>query len=369
MNYWNILGIEKTSDIRTIKRAYAVKLKKTKPDEDPDGFKKLHAAYKWAVDFAKNNSVHSEYVGPESFNEKKTQVTEFDNEVLQSGSIETTQQIENISEEDINNTKEDDEYFAYLQEQWDKLTGQVDKITDSIDSINTPESWLFLENIDILFDLQFKSEFSHYIFGSIIDCLDQFTAEKRVSKEIFDYLDHIFYWSDRRDYLEDEYGFESVEKVFYAATEIEEIKFKWIVPVYHKGKMEYAGYYSRLFATMFDWFVLTYLLIFLKKINIDPFSLESENSFPAIVYAIILYVVVSSILEATPLQGTFGKILFGMKVVSSKGKRLNIFQSFFRGILYSINIIGFKITVWINLFLNDDRLLHDRTSGSIVVKR
>ena len=38
---WNILGIDPTSDERTIQRAYARMLKKYRPDEDPEGFARL----------------------------------------------------------------------------------------------------------------------------------------------------------------------------------------------------------------------------------------------------------------------------------------------------------------------------------------
>ena len=49
MNCWSVLGIEAGSDTKTIKLAYARLLKKTRPDDDPDGFTILHAAYKQAL--------------------------------------------------------------------------------------------------------------------------------------------------------------------------------------------------------------------------------------------------------------------------------------------------------------------------------
>lgn len=45
MNAWEILGIEPTSDIKTIKRAYAKLLKQYHPEENPEKFKQIQAAY------------------------------------------------------------------------------------------------------------------------------------------------------------------------------------------------------------------------------------------------------------------------------------------------------------------------------------
>ena len=45
MNAWEILGFEPTSDKKTIKRAYAKLLKQYHPEENPEKFKKIQAAY------------------------------------------------------------------------------------------------------------------------------------------------------------------------------------------------------------------------------------------------------------------------------------------------------------------------------------
>lgn len=59
MNCWEILGIQNTSDIAAIKRAYAVKAKEWHPEEHPEEFKQLQQAYKTAVRLAKYNEGHS----------------------------------------------------------------------------------------------------------------------------------------------------------------------------------------------------------------------------------------------------------------------------------------------------------------------
>ena len=45
MNAWKILGIEPTRDKKTIKRAYAKLLKQYHPEENPEKFKQIQAAY------------------------------------------------------------------------------------------------------------------------------------------------------------------------------------------------------------------------------------------------------------------------------------------------------------------------------------
>ena len=45
MNAWEILGIEPTSDKKTIKRAYAKLLKQYHPEENPEEFKQIQEAY------------------------------------------------------------------------------------------------------------------------------------------------------------------------------------------------------------------------------------------------------------------------------------------------------------------------------------
>ncbi|GAB3331901.1 hypothetical protein [Marilutibacter aestuarii] len=43
------LGLDAGADVRAVKRAYAARLKTTRPDTDPEGFQRLHAAYQAAL--------------------------------------------------------------------------------------------------------------------------------------------------------------------------------------------------------------------------------------------------------------------------------------------------------------------------------
>ena len=53
---WQILGIAPTTDINVIKEAYSVLAKKNNPEDDPEGFRKIHDAYKSAMDYARGRA-------------------------------------------------------------------------------------------------------------------------------------------------------------------------------------------------------------------------------------------------------------------------------------------------------------------------
>lgn len=64
MNIWDVLEIEATSSARAIKRAYARQLTKHHPEDDPEGFQLVQAAYERALLIARGDKGASEDVSP-----------------------------------------------------------------------------------------------------------------------------------------------------------------------------------------------------------------------------------------------------------------------------------------------------------------
>jgi hypothetical protein len=58
---WSMLGLEPASaNARMVKQAYAKKIKECRPDTDPEGFQKLHAAYQFALNWLQQQQATSE---------------------------------------------------------------------------------------------------------------------------------------------------------------------------------------------------------------------------------------------------------------------------------------------------------------------
>ncbi|WP_428035411.1 RDD family protein [Amphritea sp.] len=396
MSDWQILGIDNTTDLKVIKRAYAAKLKVTKPDEDPEGFKRLHAAYKQACQFAKNTAtadkqvVHQRVEEPPEIETQRVETQPIDKSITTAEQPQSEEYLEFVldaPEEPSEYSRQDyrdvqpyqqelegiasadrDAEHAFLKQQWLEITVNVDEITASDKSINEIEAWAFLNDREALLDIQFKSELSDYTFGSLADHLGK-TAKPVLNHAVFMFLDNLFQWSDRRDLLEDEFGHEAVETVMQAVAIVKEPLFEWTSPKVHVGEMVPCHYFSRLLATLLDWLLLGFIAVLLSKMGVPLLSTDNDGGILDFIGGVLFYLLLAPVMEASPLQGTPGKILFGMKVVDKQGKRLNILHTLLRSFMFMLALITFKVTIWINIFFRDQRLLHDRFSYSRVIER
>jgi hypothetical protein len=66
MSCWEILGLPEDADKRSVKRQYAILLKRHRPDEDPEGFQRLREAYEQALEWSEWRQEEEVVVEPPS---------------------------------------------------------------------------------------------------------------------------------------------------------------------------------------------------------------------------------------------------------------------------------------------------------------
>ena len=91
MWFWEVLGIEPTDDKTAIKRAYTKLARKTNPEDDPEGYSRLHDAYRAALDYATGRIVS--VIEPDISTEEKKSAFDFTsvNDKDQASSLDPTE--------------------------------------------------------------------------------------------------------------------------------------------------------------------------------------------------------------------------------------------------------------------------------------
>ena len=265
-------------------------------------------------------------------------------------SLESQENIDYLSAEELNHYRQ-------------VLINSAEQAFVEMQQNDNVEAWKFIEHCDALYDLTFKDSYADYVFEQWLSFLEDSQIDAHSRLNSLHYLDYIFDWSGQITDYEIYHGEDKVKPIFDALLEKEIIQarsLKWFVEPRHTGPIEYAGYYKRLGATSID------ILLFYIVLN----SFFAGQPFKDTIWIFLgVFIVVNAILEASPLQGSLGQVLFDFKVASPKGRRLNIFHALWRQLVYTASTLGFKFTIWINFLINDGRMLHDRLSLSVVIKR
>lgn len=113
MNCFEILGIDPTTEVRAIRKAYAAKSRQFHPEEQPEEFKQLHDAYQMALAWARN---------PESGQGEFTPESPMAEELVQAegGPAES-----GTEEELVDTEEEDQEGEPPLPEDWQESFSRI----------------------------------------------------------------------------------------------------------------------------------------------------------------------------------------------------------------------------------------------------
>jgi hypothetical protein len=377
MSCWNSLCIEPTTDKLAIKKAYANQLKTRKPDEDPEGFAILHAHYKQALKAkpqAIKTSRHQTVVAASTIGtlrtKKEQNISEQLKVELSKDEPPIVQYIDETlsSENSVNNQKTELKVFNELnfEIEWRQLKTKIDQVLAFPLTATKNNNWSFLDDNEALFDIEFNAYASSYIFEQLLSLRNIITRQQQHAITII--LDTFFRWSDRKDLLEAQFGYKKVAQLLgNSESDNKPNAFKWSSKKHHHGPIIFSSYYRKLAATTIDigLFAIAqyFLMLFTSLIGLEHFLLEY-----ALTRGFIMYLLLAPILEASTLQGTPGKNILNIRVTNLKGRRINIFQAYWRTICFVLSTAGFKLTMWINIFSTDGKLLHDRFSRSIVIK-
>jgi len=250
MSCWDTLAIEATSDKKQIKRAYAKKIKQFNPEDHPDEFQEVRAAYEQALQIAP--FIEREDVLVDEQNEEQEESFK---ERAQSESKNSSNE-KNACDKQTNEYSEDSivvsippEFFVAddltqqepIEEEFsaqstssitvqDELTAEtnaetlarefIDKLQQLISTEQgqwqSIDNWRQLFQDEILFDLEVKRILHYMVFefinDYIVDCKEQNSA-------IHLYRAHILYLAEQMNWLDNElelerfYGAEVFDRV------------------------------------------------------------------------------------------------------------------------------------------------------------
>lgn len=262
---WSVLEITEGSDARNIKRAYATKLKVTRPDDDPQGFQKLHDAYKWALELDKyrqqQEQEQQERLAQQQQQQQQKQLSSETESLIEDLShsdsaddiLEAIANAEMVAEDDgfdegcreidlgANNSEvsaehtnssdqkvetvdeadrsaEDQEQSAEAPdpeleiriEEYQRLLTQVEEVLSNNRLYPQESNWKFLEDTPYLLDEDFNWNLGLQVFFRIlqhnIDALDKGNNRARsysseVTDNVIHYCDLLFGWRANAQYL------------------------------------------------------------------------------------------------------------------------------------------------------------------------
>lgn len=188
------LGIQETGDKIKIKRAYAEQLKRCRPDEDPEGFQTLHAAYKQAIN---NIKFLRTPPGPK----------------LKKEPINSNEDIcKNSIHEEPKQSAEDLAWITHMEQNYKQLTELAASVISEPTQRNDLTEWQFLAQSQFILEPEFNRQLGMFIIDKVMKVNEEFRklskkkrryagANSRIHSSVMCYLNSIFHWNGQVNQL------------------------------------------------------------------------------------------------------------------------------------------------------------------------
>lgn len=289
MDCWSILEIEATSDITTIKRAYAKQLRKYHPEDDPEGFQRVREAYETAIKGAKELKKSVPIIENEDhYEETENKVIIRDTYTMDLHNIQKDIDADKNEPKDIDISDQDQKDLdidGYKQKDIDiNKYEQKDLDTKTNSQIENFKKVMtefeFMEQVKAIYNNQairndrdkWESLLSGYVFLSIDTSkkiyymLSNFIQENHeISYQILVLLNNYFRWTERPDELVDIF-FENEELISLAKSEQDIFIIRGVVSILYNE----ATYLRRSLGESRQALYIYGQIIELTKPNIDP---------------------------------------------------------------------------------------------------
>ena len=352
---WDVLEIDETDDKKTIKKAYAVLIKQYKPDENPEKFQQIQAAYKQALQLAKGlttenkvKTIHSNNVISQ---ESKTQdeedfilsgVDEVPEKALNTFNINEADQSEGFS---LSQASEVDSELLALQKQQNELIENLFKqihemAFSSLVVKSKIESWKFIEDYFKIDDISLKPEIAATVFKKVAE-YNLFQQQQNntflIRPEILYYFNSVFDWSSRWN----EYQHHFPEHYFTVTLDLFDNKYK---PPGVIDSLLFLFY--RCIAFSIDVILFT-LIVYVLEVKLFP---NSQNLEKYNILGFIVFYLFSELLFKN--HTSLGKKYIGLLVFDKFGNICSKKGVIFRHIVFQFIILPVLYLPFIHITIN-----------------
>jgi len=168
--WWEILGVDRDADLRTIKSAYAGQLKTIRQDEDPKGFMALRAAYD-----AARTAVAQREIGSEE---------QFDPQDWNTIKITDLHSLDGEPQNSIETWDAEQSPQPHIPGPAELLMDEVDKLMKSPWGAGSIASWQNILDDERLDDIDVYGDFEHALLNYFLNIHGFFNDDENISPKI-----------------------------------------------------------------------------------------------------------------------------------------------------------------------------------------